>query len=120
MRNNSILNTHRVVQAGIYSFSGLRWLLANEAAFRQEVAFFTLLLIVSGFLGFDSAAMAIQVGLMSLVLVVEALNTAIEKLVDRVSLDRHPLSGVVKDIGSAAVVLSFIPLVIFWVGSLLA
>lgn len=120
MANSSIFNFHRVGQAARYSLTGLRWLAVNEAAFRQELALFAFLLTLSGFLGLDAPAFATQVALMSFILVVEALNTAIEKLVDRISLDRHPLSGVIKDIGSAAVALSFIPLVAFWLGSVFA
>ncbi len=118
MATNSIFNFRRVAQATRYSFTGLRWLALNEAAFRQELAVFAALLALSLFLGLSATSFAIQVGLMALVLVVEALNTTIEKLVDRISLDHHPLSGLIKDIGSAAVALSFIPLAAFWLGRL--
>jgi diacylglycerol kinase (ATP) len=49
-----------------------------------------------------------------LVLVVELLNSAIEAVVDRVSLDRHSLSKNAKDLGSAAVMLSFILALVTW------
>lgn len=120
MANNSIFNFRRVAQATHFSLAGLRWLALNEAAFRQELALFAALLVLSAFLDFSAASFAIQTALMSFVLVVEALNTAIEKLVDRISLDSHPLSGLIKDIASGAVTLSFIPLAAFWLGSLFA
>lgn len=116
----SIFNVTRIIRAVRCSSHGVIWLLHNEAAFRQEFALFVALFVASCLLGFDLTAHAIQISLMSLILLVEALNTAIEKLVDRISLDRHPLSGLIKDIGSVAVALSFIPLASFWIGSLLA
>ena len=48
------------------------------------------------------------------VLIVEVLNTSIEVLTDRVSLDRHELSGLAKDLGSLAVTLSLLLWVIVW------
>ena len=51
---------------------------------------------------------------MLLVLIVELLNSAVEAVVDRVGLERHPLSGLAKDIGSAAVLLSFVLLAVTW------
>ncbi len=119
MPAKSLFNLRRIGQAAIYSFSGLRWLIRNEAAFQQELMLFAALLIIGCFLDFSLSSQAVQISLMSLVLLVEALNTALEKLVDRVSLDHHPLSGLAKDIGSAAVAVSFIPLVLFWVYSLM-
>ncbi len=49
-----------------------------------------------------------------LVLIVELLNSAIEAVVDRVSLDRHSLSKNAKDLGSAAVMLSFVLALVTW------
>ena len=49
-----------------------------------------------------------------LVLVVELLNSAIEAVVDRVSLDKHSLSKNAKDLGSAAVMLSFVLALVTW------
>lgn len=115
-----MFNLHRILRAAACSLAGLGWLARNEAAFRQELALFALLLAASPFLGIGGASLAVELGLMCLVLTVEALNTALEKLVDRVSLERHPLSGLVKDIGSAAVFLSFLPLGVFWLWALFA
>ena len=49
-----------------------------------------------------------------LVFLVEIINTAIEKTVDRISTDRHPLSKKVKDIASFAVFLSVLNTLIIW------
>jgi diacylglycerol kinase (ATP) len=47
-------------------------------------------------------------------LIVELINSAIEAVVDRVSLDRHPLSKRAKDLGSAAVLLTFLMGIMVW------
>jgi diacylglycerol kinase (ATP) len=49
-----------------------------------------------------------------LVLIVELLNSAVETLTDRVSLERHELSGRAKDLGSAAVTLSLTIVAVVW------
>jgi diacylglycerol kinase (ATP) len=48
------------------------------------------------------------------VLIVELLNSAIEATVDRIGLERHELAGLAKDIGSAAVLLSFVLVAVVW------
>jgi len=48
------------------------------------------------------------------VLIVELVNSAIESTVDRIGLERHPLSGLAKDIGSAAVLISLLLLAVVW------
>ena len=50
----------------------------------------------------------------SAVLIVELLNSAIEATVDRIGLERHVLAGLAKDIGSAAVLMSFVLLGVVW------
>jgi diacylglycerol kinase (ATP) len=57
---------------------------------------------------------ALMIASVLLVLIVELLNSAIEAVVDRVSLDRHHLSKRAKDIGSAAVLLALINVVVVW------
>jgi diacylglycerol kinase (ATP) len=51
---------------------------------------------------------------MLLILIVELLNSAIEATVDRIGLERHVLAGLAKDIGSAAVFVSFVLLGSVW------
>ena len=47
-------------------------------------------------------------------LIVELLNSAIEATVDRIGFERHVLAGLAKDIGSAAVLMSFVLLGVVW------
>ena len=77
----------------------------EEAAFRQELALCVLLFPVGLWLGEDGIERALLVGPLFVILIVELLNSAIE---------RHALSGLAKDIGSAAVFTSFALLVTVW------
>lgn len=97
-----------------YSLAGLRAAYRHEQAFRQEVLLAVLLVPLACLLGENGTARALMVACVVLVLIVELLNSAIEAVVDRVSLDHHPLAGRAKDIGSAAVLLSLINLVLVW------
>jgi diacylglycerol kinase (ATP) len=104
----------RVWNAFGYSLAGLRAAFANEAAFRQE-CLLAVILIPAAFLApADGTGKALLVGSVLLVLVVELFNSAIEAVVDRISLERHPLAKHAKDIGSAAVLLSLGNLVLMW------
>ena len=57
---------------------------------------------------------ALLVGPMFIVLTVELLNSAVEATVDRIGAERHPLSGIAKELGSAAVFAAFALLALTW------
>ena len=104
----------RVIRAFGYSFQGFRHTWRGEAAFRQEVCL-SLLVIPGGlYLGRSGIERALLVSPMLFILVVELLNSAIEAVVDRSGTERHPLAGMAKDMGSAAVMLSFAMLGTVW------
>jgi len=69
---------------------------------------------VALFLPASSIGKALMIGSVLLVLIVELLNSAIEAVVDRVSLDRHHLAKRAKDIGSAAVLISLANVAVIW------
>ena len=54
------------------------------------------------------------IGSAILVLIVELLNTGLEKTIDRISLERHELSKIVKDIGSGAVLVAMLNFLMVW------
>lgn len=97
----------RMWHATGYSLAGLRagW---DEAAFRLEACLAFLMLPLSFWIGRSWAEVALLAGSILLVLMVELLNTGIEAAIDRVGLERHPLSKRAKDMGSAAVFLSLL------------
>ena len=104
----------RVVRAAEASWLGLTGAFREEAAFRQELALAVLVIPLGLWLGHTGVERALLVAPMLLVLVVELLNSAVEATVDRIGLERHVLAGLAKDIGSAAVLMSFILLATVW------
>jgi diacylglycerol kinase (ATP) len=109
----------RLINAFGYSLSGLRSAFRHEDAFRQEVALAAVLAPAAFLLPVAATARALLLASVFLVLIVELLNTAVEAVVDRVSLEDHELAKRAKDIGSAAVMLSLFNMVAIWVVVLL-
>jgi len=107
----------RLWHATGYSLAGLKmgW---GESAFRQEALAAIVLLPASFWLGRTWVETALLAGVVLFVLVVELLNTAIEAVVDRVGLERHPLSKRAKDLASAAVLLSLLLAAGVWLAAL--
>ena len=105
----------RVVRAFGYSLQGFRYAWREEAAFRQEFCLAVAVVPAGFYLGRSGVERALLVWPMLQILVVELLNSALEAVVDRSGLERHPLAGMAKDMGSAAVLLSFALLGTVWV-----
>ena len=103
-----------MIRAFGYSFQGFVHAWREEAAFRQEVWLAAIVMPLGVYLGRSGVERALLVSPMLLILVVEILNSAVEAVVDRSGMERHPLAGMAKDMGSAAVMLSFILLGTVW------
>jgi diacylglycerol kinase (ATP) len=112
--NNKPSGLKRIYLASVNSTRAFSWLYKNETAFKQELLLLVLLIPVS-FL-FDISAIEHAALIISLIFIVftEVVNTAIEAVVDRIGLEIHPLSGLAKDLGSAAVSLSLLIAFITW------
>lgn len=93
---------------------GLAGAFRDEAAFRQELLLAALVVPLGLWLGHTGVERALLVAPMLLILVVELVNSAIEATVDRIGFERHTLAGLAKDIGSAAVFMSFVLLGTVW------
>jgi diacylglycerol kinase (ATP) len=104
----------RLVNATRYSIEGLKAAARHEDAFRQEVLAALVLVPLGLWLGAGGVAKALLAGSVLAVLVVELLNSAVEAVVDRVSLEDHLLAKRAKDMGSAAVMLSIAATVLVW------
>jgi len=104
----------RVWNALGYSIAGLKAAYLCEDAFRQEVWLAVLLIPTALFLPVPWIGRGLMVASVLLVLVVELLNSAIEAVVDRVSLENHRLAKRAKDIGSAAVLVSLLTVAVVW------
>ena len=103
----------RVWHAAGYSLAGLRagW---AEAAFRQEVALALILIPLTFLLPASNLGRALMIAAVLLVLIVELLNSGLEATVDRVSIENHPLAKRAKDIGSAAVFVALLNVLVVW------
>ena len=104
----------RIVSAFFYSIDGFRAAWANEHAFRQELLLFVVGAAVALVLKVSALQKLLLIGVLVLVLIVELINSAIEAVVDRVSLEHHPLSKNAKDFGSAAVFLACVLALATW------
>jgi len=104
----------RVLRALSSSLHGLTGAFREEAAFRQELGLAAVVIPLGLWLGHSGVERALLIGPMVLILIVELLNSAIEATVDRIGFERHTLAGLAKDIGSAAVFMSFVLLTAVW------
>jgi diacylglycerol kinase (ATP) len=104
----------RIAGATRNSINGFAAALRHEAAFRADALLAVVLVPTALVLDVGGVAKAVMIASVLLVLVVELVNSAIEATVDRISLERHPLSGRAKDIGSAAVCLSLLNAAVVW------
>jgi diacylglycerol kinase (ATP) len=114
-RREKLQGLRRMLRAFSSSAKGFAGAYREEQAFRQELLFACLALPAGLWLGHSGVERALLLAPVLLILIVELLNSAIEATVDRIGLERHELAGLAKDIGSAAVMLSFILLGVVWV-----
>lgn len=104
----------RIFNAAGYSWAGLKAAFVHEAAFRQELALCVILIPAGLWLGQTGIERALLIGSLLLVLIVELLNSAIEAAIDRFGGEQHELSGRAKDIGSAAVFVALVNVIVIW------
>ncbi len=114
MANQKNGGLKRLIKAFVYSFQGLKATFKNEAAFRQEFCLSLVLIPLGFWLGDTGTDRALLIGSLMLVMIVELINSGIEAVVDRVSGERHELSGRAKDVGSAAVLIALLNALAVW------
>ncbi|HED32826.1 MAG TPA: diacylglycerol kinase [Gammaproteobacteria bacterium] len=108
----------RIIKAAGFSWQGIKAAFAHEAAFRQEVALAVVLIPLAVWLSKTATQMALMISSILLVMLVEIINSAIEAAIDRHGGEHHVLSGRAKDMGSAAVMIAFVYLLVIWGGIL--
>jgi diacylglycerol kinase (ATP) len=104
----------RLLDATRNSWGGFRGAWREEEAFRQEILAGFVLVPLALWLGENGIERALLVGSLFVVLIVELLNSSIEATVDRIGTERHTLSGLAKDLGSAAVAVALLLVVVVW------
>ena len=113
---SGLVRLNRATRVG---FTALAWAFRNEEAFRLEVLGSLVLVPLGLWLGHGGAEKALLAAAVIQVMIVELLNTGIEVVVDRISIERHALSGLAKDLGSAAVMISLLLATVVWAAVLL-
>jgi diacylglycerol kinase (ATP) len=108
----------RLFSATINSLRGLRYAIASEAAVREEAIVLAVAVPVGFFVAPNPAWYVAMIVAILVVLAVELLNTAIEKLADHVTREHHPEIGMIKDFGSAAVFCALCLAGLIWLAAL--
>ena len=98
----------RLWRATINSWHGLVAATQSEQAFREELVALAIGVPLAFVLTADAGKRFALIGTLVFILIVELLNTAIEKLSDRITLDHDPALKRIKDMGSSAILLSLL------------
>ena len=104
----------RMFKATVWSCQGLRAAWLHESSFRLEVYLLVVLAPLAIWLGVDGVERALLLGSCLLVLAVELLNSAIEAVIERYGPEFHELAGRAKDMGSAAVFVTMVNVLVVW------
>jgi diacylglycerol kinase (ATP) len=104
----------RLINALGYTRDGFAAAFRHEDAFRQEAVLAALMIPLALWLDVGAVGKVMMIASVLLALIVELLNSAIEATVDRISLDRHHLAKRAKDLGSAAVFLALVNVIVVW------
>lgn len=104
----------RIVKATVWSMQGLRAAWLYESSFRLEVYLFVVLAPLGWWLGATPVERVLLVGSMLLVLSIELLNSAVEAVIERYGAEFHELAGRAKDMGSAAVFVLMMNVLLTW------
>ena len=109
----------RLWRAAINSWNGLAFAARTERAFQQEVVVLIIAIPLAFVLSGSVAQRFLLIGSILFLMVVELLNTAIEKLADRLTREQDVEIGRVKDMGSAAVGISILLVAAVWLWALI-
>lgn len=99
----------------LHSLDGLSAAFRHEEAFRQEVLLALVLIPLALHAPTSGIGKALMIASVLFVLVIELINSAIEAVTDRISLEHHVLAKRAKDMGSAAVMLSLLAVPTVWI-----
>lgn len=108
----------RIYNAFFFSIDGIKSCMKTEEAFRTEIYLSIIFIPLGLWLGHTPIEKILLVGSIFIVFIVELLNTAVERAIDRISYDHHELSKESKDMGSAAVLFSLILMGMTWISIL--
>lgn len=104
----------RILKATVWSMQGLKAAWLHESSFRLEVYLLVVLAPLAIWLGQDGIERSLLIGSCLLVLAGELLNSAVEALIERYGPEYHELAGRAKDMGSAAVFVLMLNVLLCW------
>lgn len=104
----------RILKAARWSMQGLHAAWTHESSFRLEVWLFVVLAPLAWWLGQGGVERVLLIGSMLAVMAVELLNSAIEAVIERYGAEFHELAGRAKDMGSAAVFVMMLNVMLTW------
>jgi diacylglycerol kinase (ATP) len=114
MSESPATGVRRLINALYYTRAGIAAAWRTQEAFRQEVLLGVVLTPLAMWLGAGVVERVLLLASLLLVLIVELLNSGIEAVVDRIGSEHHELAGRAKDMGSAAVFLALVNVVMIW------
>jgi len=103
-----------LINATRFTWLGLKAAFRHESAFRQELAFAIILLPAAFVVGSDLLETTLLILVLLIVLITELLNSGLEAIVDKTTPDHNELAGRAKDLGSAAVFVALMAVLITW------
>ena len=103
-----------ILRAAVWSLQGLRAAWLHESSFRLEVYLFIILAPAGWLLGATGVERALLIGSCLLVMVKELMNSALEAVIERYGAEHHELAGRAKDMGSAAVFVLMLNVILVW------
>ena len=103
-----------IYRAFLWSLKGLRAAWLHESSFRLEVWLLVVAVPLALWLGDSGLERAVMIGSCLLVLAAELLNSAIEAVIERYGPEHHELAGRAKDMGSAAVFVLMMNVLVCW------
>ena len=105
----------RILTAFKYSIDGIIATFKSEPAFRQDIVLCALAAILAFVLDVSTMSRIIMLCSLMFIIIAELINTAIETIINRISMKKHPLSKKAKDIGSAIVMITIITVIGLWI-----
>lgn len=112
--SDKLTGLRRVLRSSRVSYDGFRHGLLHEAAIREVAVGAAVLIILSALVPLTNLEHLVLILSTMLVVLVEFVNSAIERAVDRISKEHHPLSGLAKDYANVAVVIAVLMMGLSW------
>lgn len=97
-----------------YALDGFRAALKHEPSFREDLLFVIILTPLAVILPVNAVSTAVMIASLFIIVIAELLNSAIEWTIDDISLAKRPFAKRAKDMGSAAVFISYINCIVVW------